>query len=137
MNNVNVSFTLKYNIQGSTKDESGRTSTLKLLDSILTMTWSLQFNIRIIYDDSGCAVHDMAVPGLISPGLHILKEWDSSEEEIIKQAYAELLAPGRRERFEPIGNNSCFEGTFLKSKLLKFGVIGSNGKSSFRTPEFG
>ena len=91
---------------------------------------SIQFQ-NIVYDNEGRPIHDEQVLESIAPGLHILKEWESSEESIVKQAFIELLAPDHREYFEPVGNNLIFEGRFMKSKLLKFGIIGTNQHLAF------
>jgi hypothetical protein len=52
-----------------------------------------------------------------------LKEWESGEKDILQQSFNDLLAPERREYFEPVGNNLSFEGRFLKFKLNKYGIL--------------
>jgi len=45
--------------------------------------------------------------------LHILKEWESSEKEIVKE-FAEIFKPWD---FIPVGNNLAFERSFLREKF--------------------
>ncbi len=50
--------------------------------------------------------------------LNILKEWEKSEEAILKE-FVPLLKPWS---FIPVGNNLNFERKFLKAKCLQYGV---------------
>lgn len=91
-------------------------------DKIITVQYQ-----NLIYDEDGKPMHDMVLTDHIKPGLHILKEWESSEKEILQQTFNDLMIPDRRNYFEPVGNILSFEGRFLKSKLNKYGIL-SNGE---------
>lgn len=56
--------------------------------------------------------------------LHILREWESSEKDILQNMFDEFLSsPEKRENFSPLGNNLSFEGKFLKYRLIKYEII--------------
>jgi hypothetical protein len=95
-------------------------------DKIITV----QFQ-NLVYDSDGKPMHDTTLPGHIKPGLHVLKEWETNEKEILQQTFNELLTPERRPYFEPVGNILSFEGKFLKSKLSNYAILGKNEHLKF------
>src|SRR5581483_5989882 len=95
-------------------------------DKIITIQYQ-----NLIYDDDGKPDHNAEIPDTIKPGLHILKEWETSEEFIIQHVYNDLLSPERRDKFEPVGNNLSFEGRFIKAKLKKYNILGEDEALKF------
>lgn len=53
--------------------------------------------------------------------LQIFKEWESSEEEIIKKFYP-LLNPQTKWEFIPVGQNISFDLGMLRSRAARYGV---------------
>lgn len=56
-----------------------------------------------------------SVKGHATGPLHILKEWESSEKEIVKE-FSKLFKPWD---FIPVGNSLAFERSFLREKFRK------------------
>lgn len=88
------------------------------IDQIITIQYQ-----AVGYEiDYGCKpVPNMSVEGHIAPGLHILKSWESSEEQIVKDIYKELFAD--RNMFEPVGNGLSFEEDFIDHKFRQYGLM--------------
>jgi len=62
-------------------------------------------------DDSGCPLSN----------LRILKEWESSEEKIIKE-FANFITPKKTWDFIPVGYNVIFDLGFFKARAEKYGM---------------
>jgi hypothetical protein len=90
-------------------------------DKIITVQYQ-----NLVYDADGKPMHSTPLPDSIKPGLHIRKEWESSEKDILQHAFNDLLVPERRKYFEPVGNILSFEGRFLKARFTKYGILGES-----------
>lgn len=53
--------------------------------------------------------------------LQIFKEWESSEEEVIKKAYS-LINPQTKWDIIPVGQNILFDLGMLKGRALEYGI---------------
>lgn len=53
--------------------------------------------------------------------LHVFKEWESSEEQLLKKAYA-LINPHTQWEVIPVGQNIMFDLGFLKGRGEQYGI---------------
>jgi hypothetical protein len=62
-------------------------------------------------DEGGCPLSD----------LRILKEWESSEEEMVRE-FAKVISPKKTWSFVPIGYNVIFDLGFFRARAKKYGM---------------
>jgi len=58
-------------------------------------------------------------------GLQVFKEWESSEEQIIRKI-ATMINPARKWEFIPVGHNIYFDLSMLKDRAALYGLNYSN-----------
>jgi hypothetical protein len=94
------------------------------------------FDIEVSYGDEGGA-HGALNPeyykiitiqyqpideeGYPLSNLTILKEWESSEEEIVRE-FAKVISPKKTWNFVPVGYNVIFDLGFFRARAKKYGM---------------